>query len=94
MNNSESEGDDKIKFRIRKSTSKKKKFDTERLVKPTYSSLKRGRVLQRDPITNKTVSTLKASKIFSPANSKEARRMLENKIYLNNTSDINNDLIK
>ena len=38
-------------YKMRSHTSAKKKFDTDRLIKPTYSSLKRGRVLPRDPIT-------------------------------------------
>lgn len=41
-------------------------IDLDRLAKPTYASLKRGRVLPRDPITNHTVSQIEKSKIFSP----------------------------
>jgi hypothetical protein len=53
--------------------------------------LKRGRVLPRDPITKLTVSTLKVSKIFSPANPKEARRLLERKTFLNNNDNTDLD---
>ena len=93
LNNSEDEDDDKrIRIQVRETTSNRKKFDTERLIKPTYSSLKRGRVLPRDPKTNHTVSTLKTSKIFSPTNPRQARKLLERNVYLNNTNDQNFDL--
>lgn len=91
-NNSESGEEGKKVIRYRSHTSAKKKFDTERLVKPTFSSMKRGRVLPRDPITKATVSTLKATKVFSPANPGQARKMLERNTFLNNND--NSDLDK
>jgi len=87
-----SDEEKKLKPRIRANTSSKKKVDTERLIKPTYSSLKRGRILPRDPTTNHTVSTLKATKVFSPNNPGQARKMLERTAFLNNLDDTNNDL--
>lgn len=82
----------KLKPKIRANTSNKEKVDTERIIKPTYSSLKRGRILPRDPTNNHTVSTLKATKIFSPNNPGQARKMLERTEFLNNLDDTNIDL--
>ena len=62
------------------------------MLKPTYSSLKRGRILPRDPKTNHTVSEIAPAKIFSPCNPKQAKKVLERKLYLDNTTDINIDI--
>ena len=80
------------RIKKRSQTTEKKKFDTSRLIKPTYSSLKRGRVLPRDPKTNHTVSDIKPTKVFSPCNPREAKMMIERNLFLNNLDDINLDL--
>lgn len=89
-----SEEEIKAKQKIRAYTSTKSKVDTERLIKPTYSSLKRSRWLPRDPVTKHTVSTLKETKVFSPANPRQAQKLLERNIYLNNLNDVNIDINK
>jgi hypothetical protein len=87
-----SDEEKKINLKHRSQTSAKKKFDANRLIKPTYSSMKRGRVLARDPETNHTVSIMKTDKVFSPNNPSNAKKMLERNIYLDMLDEKNIDL--
>lgn len=87
-----SDEEKKVSQKLRSQTSAKKKFDANRLIKPTYSSLKRGRVLARDPETNHTVSIMKTDKVFSPNNPSNAKKMLERNIFLNMLDEKNIDL--